>query len=373
MIDYKLKYIKYKKKYIHIKILIGGHYNLFNKIDANCINISDIPNNKEYYYGKYKKDKKIKLTGDIRLRNDNKKINGEILQCNKKYIIENVLKPEYGINPKINLPTKRYLQKQLLLAIKSFSDRDKYDFFKENEESQFIIYKSNIGVNTVINKKNNYVIKSTWKSNIEKELLQYKRLRDFIPLPPLLCDELLEIINPGEKKNKIYFFATKYMGPTLLQELNNDIYLDVNNLIKLLYKIEKQIIYISNIGHYQGDSSPYNLVINNSKDVYFIDVATFDKLPYHKKFIKDKIDQVYYKIAYQMYYNIFNNDFIKQIKNVILSNIKETEREKYIKKFLNFCKQYLFIEQLINKYFKKKSDTISGIIIKWQKYMLNIK
>ena len=138
-----------------------------------------------------------------------------------------------------------------------------------------------------------------------EEFIKYKQLLEKkIPLPPLLCSDLIrveyDIDDDNELRfkdrvlNKIYpnriypeseqthlFYATKYIGKPFIKEFSDDTtkeYYENNelNILYILQKIETLVEYISRLGYIQTDTNPGNLLIteDENKDILYLDVGT---------------------------------------------------------------------------------------------------
>jgi len=342
--NYKQKYFKYKSKYLNLKNKqYGGEYKLFNIDNASCNNIDNIDIGQLYYIGNSHPDNNIKLTGEIKIK-DESTINKIIYECSKTYINNNVFKLPY-LNNLIKYSTD-YTEDELIDKVsehlKNFQTMSSYDFRDtKNINTDVILYKSGTAGITIIDKPNILVIKfDKNKSAMESELKKYKYLLgNNVPLPPLYTKTLLEIDRiikgynsyQGASK-KIYFFATKYIGYSLNDEIKNSKYTDIKLLIKFLQNLEQFLIYVDNIGYYQTDMNSTNYVVSESGEFYFIDVDLIYRIPdKNKSYVHQQMNNI-----------IFNRNPLRlYIRDYLLSKIEiQAQKKIFVDTFIAFIKRY---------------------------------
>ena len=222
------------------------------------------------------------------------------------------------INDKIEKEKKRDIKIKLITELNLILKENNNYNLSFYPNPQMAIHKTTLS-RTFISKNDNIVIKyidyneeyngKPGQEVFREEFIKYKQLLEKnIPLPPLLCSDLIRVeydINDDLRfKNKVLnrinskriqpeleqthlFYATKYIGKPFIKEFSDDTtkeYYENNelNILYILQKIETLVEYISRLGYIQTDTNPGNLLIteDENKDILYLDVDTIIEIIY---------------------------------------------------------------------------------------------
>ena len=265
------------------------------------------------------------------------------------------------INDKIEKEKKRDIKIKLITELNLILKENNNYNLSFYPNPQMAIHKTTLS-RTFISKNDNIVIKyidyneeyngKPGQEVFREEFIKYKQLLEKnIPLPPLLCSDLIRVeydINDDLRfKNKVLnrinskriqpeleqthlFYATKYIGKPFIKEFSDDTtkeYYENNelNILYILQKIETLVEYISRLGYIQTDTNPGNLLIteDENKDILYLDVDTIIEIDTDiSQAIKKQMNGWLFE-QYDIFTKIDNMNIISERKAHILNLVYE--------------------------------------------------